>query len=82
MNRKNIFLFLLVIFSLKFFDAGIANAGILKNICYGYMAIAIIISIPCFLKNSGGFVFPVHLFLWPATLGAKDWNISLPQFLI
>jgi hypothetical protein len=61
MNIKTIFLFLLVIFSLKFFDAVIANTGILKNICYGVMFLTILMSLPYFFRSGGGFILPVQL---------------------
>ncbi|RZL46163.1 MAG: hypothetical protein EOP00_15830 [Pedobacter sp.] len=60
-DKKPIFLFLLVIFSLKFFDATFASSGILKNLAFGFMLIAILISVPYFFKYSGGFVFPIQL---------------------
>jgi hypothetical protein len=61
MDKKVIFLFLLVIFSLKCFDASFARTDILKNITYGYMLIAILISLPFFFKKSGGFILPIQL---------------------
>jgi hypothetical protein len=61
MDKKAIFIFILVIFSLKFFDATIANTGVLKNLCYGVMLVAILISLPHFFSFSGGFVLPVQL---------------------
>jgi hypothetical protein len=61
MGKKEIFLFVLIICSLKFFDATTANAGILKNLCYGVMALAIIMSLPHFFRYRGGFVLPVQL---------------------
>ncbi len=61
MNKKTIYLFFLVIFSLKFFDAVIANNGILKNLCYAFMLGAVAVSLPHFLKRRGGFVLPVQL---------------------
>jgi hypothetical protein len=61
MEKKTIFLFLLVLFSLKCFDAAVARTGMLKNICYAYMALAIIISLPNFFKYNGGFVLAVQL---------------------
>jgi hypothetical protein len=61
MDKKAIFLFLLVICSLKFFDATIAATGALKNLCYGVMLIAIVMSLPYLFKFKGGFVLPVKL---------------------
>jgi len=61
MDKKTMFIFLLVIFSLKFFDASVANTGILKNISFGYMFVAIVISLPFLFKSSGGFVLPIQL---------------------
>lgn len=61
MDKKALFLFLLIIFSLKYFDGTFGREGIMKNIDYGYMLIAIIISIPYMFKKSGGFIFPIQL---------------------
>jgi hypothetical protein len=60
-DKKTIFLFFLVICSLKYFGAVAGQAGILKNVCYAYMLVAILISIPRFFKYEGGFVLPVQL---------------------
>jgi hypothetical protein len=61
MGKKEIFLFFLIIFCLKFFDATAANAGVLKSLCYGFMSVAIVLSLPYFFKYRGGFVLPVQL---------------------
>lgn len=62
MTKKTIFLVLLLIFATKFFDSvAVANNGILKFMCFGYVSIAILISLPHFLKYKRGFVFPVQL---------------------
>lgn len=61
MSIKHLFVFFLVICSLKFFDATIAQSGILKALTYGYILIAILISLPYFFKFKGGFVLPVQL---------------------
>lgn len=61
MDKKTIFLFLLVIFSLKIFDATIATTGVLKSLCYGFMFIGIALSLPHFFKFKGGFVLAVQL---------------------
>ncbi|MBD1394656.1 hypothetical protein [Mucilaginibacter glaciei] len=61
MNLKLGFVIFLVIFSIKFFDATIAQSGILKNLTYGYILIAVLISLPYFFKFKGGFVLPIQL---------------------
>jgi hypothetical protein len=61
MNIKQVFVFFLVIFSLKFFDATIAQSGILKSVSYGYILIGILLSLPFIFKFKGGFVLPVQL---------------------
>ncbi|GAB4031178.1 hypothetical protein [Spirosoma jeollabukense] len=61
MNKKAIFIFILVLVSLKVFDAVIANQGLLKNACYGYMLLTILLSLPYFFSYKGGFVLPVQL---------------------
>ncbi|MBD1394648.1 hypothetical protein [Mucilaginibacter glaciei] len=61
MNKSTIFLFLLVIFSLKIFDATIAATGVLKALCYAFMFVGIAISLPHFFKFKGGFVLAVQL---------------------
>lgn len=66
------FIFFLVIFSINFYSAKFAVNGIFKNISYGYMLGAILLSLPYFFRKSGGFIFPVQLisisiffqFLW------------------
>ena len=58
---NKVLLFVLIIFSLRYFEATIGMDGILKNISYGYILLAVVISVPFFLKNKGGFVFPVQL---------------------
>lgn len=58
---QDVFVFLLVIFSLNFFSAKFAAAGLLKNLSYGYMAISIISSVPFFFRKSTGFVAPVQI---------------------
>lgn len=60
-DKKAVCLFFLIIFCLKYFDAAVANAGVLKNLCYGVMLVAIVASIPYFFKYKGGFVLPVQL---------------------
>jgi hypothetical protein len=60
-DKRTIFLFFLVICSLKYFGAVVAQAGPLKNLCYAYMVVGIIISLPKFFKYQGGFVLPVQL---------------------
>ena len=58
---RKVFIFLLVVFSLKIFDATFASTGILKYISYGYMLLAILISLPFFFKYHGGFTLPIQL---------------------
>ncbi|MCF0062680.1 hypothetical protein MUK70_00970 [Dyadobacter chenwenxiniae] len=60
-DKKTVFLFFLVICSLKYFGAVAAQNGILKNICYAYMVAAILISAPKFFSYKGGFVLPIQL---------------------
>jgi len=61
MSKSAIFVFFLIIFSLKFFDGAFASSGILKNLCFAYMFVAFVLSVPYFFKFSGGFVFPIQL---------------------
>lgn len=61
MDKKIIFIFFLVLFSLKIFDSVYANNGILKSITYGFMLISILMSLPYLFKYKGGFVFPIQL---------------------
>jgi hypothetical protein len=61
MDKRAIFLFLLVIFSLKMFDATVAATGALKTLCFGFMFVGIALSIPHIFKFKGGFVLPVQL---------------------
>jgi len=60
-DKKIIFIFFLIIFSLKFFDAVVANSGVLKNLCYAFMGIAVMISVPHFFKSKGGFILPIQI---------------------
>lgn len=58
---NKILLFLLIIFSLRYFEATIGKDGILKLASYGYIFLALIVSLPFFFKYKGGFVLPVQL---------------------
>ncbi|SKC18970.1 hypothetical protein [Dyadobacter psychrophilus] len=62
-SRLNIaYIFLLVLFSLNFFSAKYAASGLLKNLSYGTMLMAIVISLPSFFKISDGqFSFPIKM---------------------
>ena len=81
MDRKIIFVFLIVIFSLKYFDATIAASGVLKNLSYAFMLLSVIISIPFFFKYRGGFVLPVQLIcfsiLFSIFLAKYTWGQGL-----
>jgi len=61
MDKKAVFLFLLVILSLRFFDYVLASEGLLKYIAYGYMSVAVLLSLPFFFSEKGGFVLPIQL---------------------
>ncbi|MVN22046.1 hypothetical protein [Mucilaginibacter arboris] len=85
MNSKiklnDVFIFLLVIFSLRFFDATIAQTGILKNITYAFILLSIIISLPYFFRESGGFILPVQLIAFSISISIffaqYTWGQSL-----
>ena len=61
MDKKAVFLFLLVILSLRFFDYVALSEGLWKYMAYGYMSVAVILSLPFFFSEKGGFVLPVQL---------------------
>src|ERR1700760_4867003 len=81
MDKKIIFLFFLILFSLKCFDATFAQTGIWKYITYGYMLVMILASLPFFLKYKGKFILPVQLIcaaiLFSILMASYSWGQSL-----
>ncbi|MCE7066591.1 hypothetical protein [Dyadobacter sp. CY326] len=73
-----IFIFLLVLFSLNYFSAKIANSGVLKNLSYAFVLGTILISIPQFFRKAGGFIFPVQVLcfsvLFSILMAYISWN--------
>jgi hypothetical protein len=62
-SRKytDVFIILLVIFSINIFSVKFATEGVLKSIGYAYQLGAIVISLPFIFRKSEGFILPLQL---------------------
>jgi hypothetical protein len=80
------FVFLLVIISLKFFDARFLNDSALNYLLFLTLIITIIISVPYVLPRNKGFVFPIQLLLASMfisiIMAGLYWDQSLVDSLI
>ncbi len=80
------FVFLLVIISLKFFDARFLNESILNYLLFLTLIITVTISVPYVLPPNKGFVFPVQLLLGSMfisiIMAGLYWDQSLLDSLI
>ena len=74
-----IFLFLLIVISFNFFEAALFREGVAKYIQFGYILIAIIISLPYAFPKWEGFVVPVQLIFGAVTLSILMAYISWGQ---
>ena len=80
------FVFLLVVVSIKFFDARFLNESMLNYLQYLMMLAAVVISIPYVAPRIRGFVFPVQLllfsFLISVLMAYIYWNQEIKDGLI
>lgn len=83
---KIICIILLVVISIKFFDANFLNKSLVNYIQYLNLIIVVSISIPYVLPKSRGFIFPVQLilisFLISIVMAYQYWDQSFKDSLI
>lgn len=80
------FVFLLIIISLKFFDARFLNNSLLNYLLFLTLIVTVVISVPYVLPPNKGFVFPVQLLLIAMfisiIMAGLYWDQSLLDSLI
>ena len=80
------FVFLLVIISIKFFDARFLNDSILNYLLFLTLIFTVVISVPYVVPENRGFVFPVQLLLGSMfisiIMAGLYWDQSLLDSLI
>lgn len=88
-----LFIFVLVIMSLRFFDAKFLDPSLVNYLTFIYMLGAIVMSIPYIMPKQQGFVLPVQLMVMSALIsiamayltwgqGIKDTLVETTPFLI
>jgi len=81
-----VFVFMLIIISLKFFDARFLNESILNYLLFLTLIAVVIVSVPFVVPTNKGFVFPVQLLLGSITfsiiMAGLFWDQSLLDSLI
>jgi len=81
-----VFVFMLIIISLKFFDARFLNDSILNYLLFLTLIVVLVVSLPFVVPHNKGFVFPVQLLLasifFSVIMGGLFWDQSLLDSLI
>jgi hypothetical protein len=81
-----VFVFMLIIISLKFFDARFLNNSILNYLLFLTLIVAVVISLPYVVPPNKGFVFPVQLLLgsifFSIIMAGLFWDQSLLDSLV
>lgn len=81
-----VFVFMLIIISLKFFDARFLNDSILNYLLFLTLIVVLLVSLPFVVPPNKGFVFPVQLLLasifFSIIMGGLFWDQSLLDSLI
>lgn len=78
-NIRNLFIFFLVIFSFRFFDANFLNEHFINYISFFFVFFAIVLTVPFIFPKREGFVLPIQLIVLSALISIQMSHMSWGQ---